>query len=63
MTRPATPTPSELTQWRERHSFTKTDAAMRTGTHWNSWTAWEQGVRPPPPWVRLVINAVDAGVA
>ena len=56
-------TPDQLRAFRKRHKLSQRDAAKRTGTARASWNNWEGGKIVPPAWTRIVVAAVDAGVA
>lgn len=51
-------THKRITEWREARGWSKAEAARRTGTHVNSWAAWEAGDRPAPEWLGYVLRAV-----
>jgi DNA-binding transcriptional regulator YiaG len=55
-------TPARLTEWRERLRLSKAEAARQTGTHVNSWSAWESGKTRIPAWLGYVLRAVCDGL-
>jgi len=56
-------THDQLRAFRKRDKLSQRDAAKRTGTGGASWNSWEGGKIVPPSWMRIVVAAVDAGVA
>ena len=56
-------TPARLIEWRERRHLSKAEAARQTGTHVNSWSAWENGKTRIPAWLGYVLRAVGDGNA
>jgi transcriptional regulator with XRE-family HTH domain len=55
--------PERITDWRAARGWTKAEAARRTGTHVNSWAAWEAGKRAAPDWLGFVLRAVGDALA
>jgi DNA-binding transcriptional regulator YiaG len=53
-------TPADLVAWRERMGLSKSAAAAALGCHRNALANWEKGAYPPPPYIALACDALEA---
>lgn len=50
--------PDQMIEFRTKRYLDMKRAAMLCHVHYNSWRAWEQEVRPIPPYLELIFDGV-----